>query len=573
MKVLLVAINAKYIHSSLAVNSIAAYNREYSEWLETAEYTINNDISRIEADIFKRNPDVVGLSCYIWNYSYVREIVSDISKVLPGTKIWLGGPEVSYNAADRLESEGRVYGIVRGEGEETWKELLAHYVKKSPDLKDILGITYRTEGGFVDNPDRPPILMDDISLCTNEEKDLQNRIIYYEGSRGCPFKCSYCLSSMDCRLRFKSLDKIKKELSYYIEREVPQVKFTDRTFNCNHEYAKSIWRFLIEKDKGITNFHFEVAADLLDEEEIDIIRHMRKGLIQLEIGVQTTNTEALQAIHRHMDFGEVSRVVKALKEAGTLHLHLDLIAGLPHEGYDSFRKSFNDVYSLRPHELQLGFLKVLKGSEMYERSREFGIIYREEPPYEVLSTKDISHGEILKLKAVEEMLSVYYNSRQFDKTLLLLEREYSAPFDLYMDLAQFYEDRGLSDISHSRISRYDHLREFIISRCFKPLKLYDEAMLYDLYARENLKSRPHWAKEQEDHSSFYTDEKNRPYFEAYDGYNAKQIMRMTHMEHFSADFTKWKDSAELDTGEADILFDYKKRDPIDNSAYARAVAL
>lgn len=573
MKVLLVAINAKYIHSSLAVNSIAAYNREYSEWLETAEYTINNDISRIEADIFKRNPDVVGISCYIWNYSYVREIVSDISKVLPGTKIWLGGPEVSYNAGEILDSDSRIFGIVRGEGEETWKELLEYYMKKSPDLKDIFGITYRTEEGFVDNPDRPLIHMDDIPIFTDERMDYDNRIIYYEGSRGCPFKCSYCLSSMDCRLRFKSLDKIKNELSYYIEKEVPQVKFTDRTFNCNREYAKTIWRFLAEKDKGITNFHFEVAADLLDEEEIDIIRHMRKGLIQLEIGVQTTNTEALQAIHRHMDFGEVSRAVKALKEAGTLHLHLDLIAGLPHEGYDSFRKSFNDVYGLRPHELQLGFLKVLKGSEMHERSREFGIVFRDEPPYEVLSTKDISYGEILKLKAVEEMLSVYYNSRQFDKTILLLEREYESPFDLYLDLAVFYESRGLSDISHSRLSRYDYLREFVQSRGFGNTMLYDEAMLYDLYARENLKSRPAWAKEHMDVTSFYTDEKNRRFFTEYEGYTPKQIMRMTHMEHFSVDFTKWNDIAELDTGEADILFDYKKRDPIDNSAYARAVAL
>ena len=570
MKVLLVAINAKYIHSSLAVNSIAAYNREYSEWIEVSEYTINNDINRITADIFKRNPDVVGMSCYIWNYSYVRKIVSDIEKVLPKAKIWLGGPEVSFNAADVLALNSGVFGIVRGEGEETWKDLLSYYVKKSPDLKDILGITYREKGRLVDNPERQPISMDEIPLCS-EKQDLKNRIIYYEGSRGCPFKCSYCLSSMDCRLRFKSIDKIKKELLYYIENEVPQVKFTDRTFNCKHEYAKTIWRFITEKDKGITNFHFEVAADLLDEEEIDIITHMRKGLIQLEIGVQTTNDKALEAIHRHMDFGEVSRIVKILKEAGNLHLHLDLIAGLPHEGYDSFRKSFDDVYALRPHELQLGFLKVLKGSEMYERSSEFGITYRDEPPYEVLSTRDISYGEILKLKQVEEMLSVYYNSRQFDKTLLLLEREYESPFDLYLDLAGFYESRGLSDISHSRMSRYDHLRDFIRDKGFSDQDIYDEAMLYDLYARENLKSRPDWAKAPSDFSSFYMDEKNGEYFKAYEGYTLKQIMRMTHMEHFTVDFTRWKDTADFETGEADILFDYRSRDPIDNSAFVRAV--
>ncbi len=573
MKVLLVAINAKYIHSSLAVNSIAAYNREYSDWLDIAEYTINNDISRITADIYKRNPDVVGISCYIWNYSYVREIVRDLVKVLPGTIIWLGGPEVSFNAKETLAVNTGVFGIVRGEGEETWKELLSFYLNGTPNPEDILGITYRREEGIVDNPERPPIQMDDIPLCSDEASDYKNRIIYYEGSRGCPFKCSYCLSSMDCRLRFKSLDKIKEELSYYIEKEVPQVKFTDRTFNCNHEYAKSIWRFLVENDKGKTNFHFEVAADLLDEEEVDIITHMRKGLIQLEIGVQTTNPQALQAIHRHMDFGEVSRVVKALKDSGRLHIHLDLIAGLPHEGYESFKKSFDDVYSLRPHELQLGFLKVLKGSELYERSREFGITYREDPPYEVLSTKDISYGEILKLKAVEEMLSVYYNSRQFDKTILLLEREYRSPFDLYLDLAEFYESRGLSDISHSRLSRYDYLRDFIIYNGFGNLALFEEAMIYDLYARENLKSRPAWAKEHKDFTSFYTNEKNGRRFTEYEGYTPKQIMRMTHMEHFSVDFTKWRDRVNLDTGEADIFFDYKIRDPIDNAAFSRAVTL
>ena len=263
--------------------------------------------------------------------------------------------------------------------------------------------------------------------------------------------------------------------------------------------------------------------------------------------------------------------MKKLRATGNVHLHLDLIAGLPHEGYDSFRKSFDDVYALRPHELQLGFLKVLKGSEMHERSREFGITYRDEPPYEVLSTKDLSYGEVLKLKEVEEMLSVYYNSRQFDKTLLLLEREYSSPFDLYLELADFYESRGLSDISHSRMSRYDYLRDFIKDKGFNDQNIYDEAMVYDLYARENLKSRPHWAKDHWDFSSFYMDEKNKDYFKAYEGYTAKQIMRMTHMEHFSVDFTRWKDEADLETGEADILFDYRLRDPIDNSAHTLAV--
>ncbi len=566
MKILLAAINAKYIHSSLSLRSIAAYNREYADYMEVREYTINNDVSRIAADIQKEVPDVVGISCYIWNYSYVREITDTLGKVMPHVHIWLGGPEVSFDAEKTLRSNPYVFGIIRGEGEGTWKDLISGYITGRPEFKAIKGITYRQGEDILFNEDREPIDMDDIPFCYDDLSEVANKIVYYEGSRGCPFNCSYCLSSIDRRLRKKSIDKIKGELDRMLEARVPQVKFIDRTFNCDHLYAKEIWRYISEKDTGCTNFHFEIGADLLDQEEIDIITHMREGLIQLEIGVQSTNTQTLEAIHRKANFHDLARNVKAIKEAGNVHQHLDLIAGLPYEGYESFQKSFDDVYALRPDQLQLGFLKVLKGSEMYRRQQEYGIKYTGKPPYEVLETKYLCFSEIRKIKLVEEMTEVYYNSRQFEKTLLMLEREYPSAFGMFYDLGCFYEDRDLLAVNHSRIARYEILRAFLREKGFGPEEIYDEAMIFDLYLRENLKSRPEWAGKPGDYREFYEDEKNAGYFADYEGYSIKQIMRATHIEHFHVDFTRWKDRAFTDTEETDVLFDYKNRRKIDNSA-------
>lgn len=582
MKLLLVAINAKYIHSSLAVKSLEDYAKSkdvnLKDYVELAEYTINNTKNYIIEEIYKKNPDVIAFSCYIWSYSYVRDIARNIKRVLPKADIWFGGPEVSYDASDILISMPEVTGVMRGEGEKTFFELAQAYVeyghsmsdceeKLSEALRGIPGLVYRDTKGIQTCLDREPMDLNELTFPYENISDYENKIIYYEGSRGCPFSCSYCMSSIDKRVRFKNLDKIKKELAFFIENEVPQVKFVDRTFNCNHEYTKSIWRFLIENDKGKTNFHFEIAADLLDDEEIEIIASMRPGLIQMETGIQTTNPLTIKEIDRHMDFNKVADRVRKIASVGNVHQHLDLIAGLPYEGYESFKKSFDDVYALRPNQLQLGFLKVLKGSKMHRKQKDYGIEHLYEPPYEVLSTNELSYKELLHIKLVEEMTEIYYNSGQFEKTLLMLEREYQSPFDLFHELGEFYESRGLRGINHSRQARYDILRDFIEEKGFEHKEIYDETMLYDLYLRENLKSRPAWAAASKDYRSFYTNSDNiKAYLGEYERYEYKQIIRMTHMETFSLDYTQWKDKAELKNKEVDILFDYNKRSLLNNSA-------
>ena len=579
MKLLLVAINAKYIHSSLAVRSIEDYARNRDESLTDAvgmvEYTINHSKNYIIEDIFKKSPDVIAFSCYIWNYSYVKDIAVNISKVLPGADIWFGGPEVSYDSEEVLQAMPWLRGIMRGEGEKTFLELAQAYnrmTKSEKSFADIKGISYRLGDKVLSNSDREPMDLDELSFPYGNIKDYENKIIYYEGSRGCPFSCSYCMSSIDKRVRFKSLDRIKSELSYFIANDVPQVKFVDRTFNCKHEYTKEIWRFLIENDKGITNFHFEISADLLDDEEIELVSKMRPGLIQMETGIQTTNPLTLREIHRNMDFNLVSERVRQIAKAKNIHQHLDLIAGLPFEGYESFKKSYDDVYALRPNQLQLGFLKLLKGSKMHKNRDEYGIKYLSEPPYEVLSTKYLSYGELLHIKLVEEMTEVYYNSGQFEKTMLFLEREYTSAFNMYLELGLYYEDNGLREINHSRIARYNILRDFVAYKGFNNKEIYDETMLYDLYLRENLKSRPEWASKPRDYSDFYSNEDNiHHYLGEYEKYEYKQIIRMTHMETFSMDYSLWDGKALLEKKETKILFDYRRRSKLDNSAYVQVI--
>lgn len=412
MKVLLAAINAKYIHSNLAVYSLRAYAQKYLAATEIGEYTINQQIDEILTDIYRRNPNVLCFSCYIWNISYVELLVRELPKILPDTEIWLGGPEVSYNAKDVLAQFPQVRGIMKGEGEETFLALLDYYHGKTDSLRQVAGITYRcgeekqadSRGEIIENPWRQVIDLSSVPFVYSQTEAFQNKIIYYESSRGCPFSCSYCLSSVDKRLRFRDLEQVKRELQFLIDQEVPQVKFLDRTFNCNHDHAYAIWSYLAEHDKGKTNFHFEVAADLLNEKELQLIESMRPGLIQLEIGVQSTNEKTIREIRRVMKFEQVKAVVERIHAAGNVHQHLDLIAGLPYEDYESFHRSFCDVYALRPEQLQLGFLKVLKGSYMEEKAADYELCFQDRPPFEVLSTKWLPYADVIRLKRVEEMV-------------------------------------------------------------------------------------------------------------------------------------------------------------------------
>ncbi len=572
MKIVLTAINAKYIHSNLAVYSLRAYAKLYKEEIEIAEYTINQQIDDILRDLYKKKPDVLCFSCYIWNLNYVEEIIREIKKILPALPIWVGGPEVSYDAKEVLERLPEVTGVMCGEGEETFLELMEYYHRQREQLSDILGIAYRGDDGeIMQNPWRPTIDLSAVPFVYEDMADFKNKIIYYESSRGCPFSCSYCLSSVDKCLRFRDLELVKKELQFFIDEEVPQVKFVDRTFNCKHGHAMAIWRFIMEHDKGITNFHFEVAADLLNEEELQLIAQMRPGLIQLEIGVQSTNEQTIKEIKRTMKFDEVARIVERINQEGNVHQHLDLIAGLPFENLQSFQKSFDDVYRLYPEQLQLGFLKVLKGSYMEEMKENYGLVYRSRPPYEVLYTKWLSYEEVLTLKSVEEMVEIYYNSGQFSYTLRMLEKEFVSPFTLFLELGNYYEKHELHLMNHSRITRYEILLGFIQGLKTGKDELYRELLTFDLYLRENMKTRPAFAG---DHSvdkevlrEFYEKEaEEHQYLQGYEAYDKRQLRKMTHIEHFHYNVL-----SDCEEKEILILFDYQNRSKLTHQATVFAI--
>lgn len=571
MKFLLAAINAKYIHSNPGIYSLRTFakNRMPEADIEIGEYTINHQMEQILQDIYRRKPDFVGFSCYIWNISYVFELTEDLHKVLPDTEIWLGGPEVSYDAKEVLAQNSHIRGIMRGEGELTFSEVVKAYMDGCADthMENIRGITWSGWDGVIhENGDQRLLSMDEIPFYYDGMDGFENRIVYYESSRGCPFSCSYCLSSIDRSVRFRSLELVKKELDFFLKHQVPQVKFVDRTFNCKREHTLGIWRHILEHDNGITNFHFEVSADLFDEEEMDLIRQMRPGLIQLEIGVQSTNPDTIREIRRKMDLEKLKAAVMRIHSFRNTHQHLDLIAGLPYEGRESFYRSFDDVYKMKPDQLQLGFLKVLKGSFMSEKAQDYDLKYRNTQPYEVLSTRWLSYGDVIQLKTVEEMVEVYYNSGQFAHTMRLLEQEFSSPSAMFLALAEYYSSGNLFDISHNRLARYEILYEFISELTEKrglsgSLPEYRDRLMLDLYLRENAKSRPSFARSQLPFKdlirNFFREEaKTMQWLPGYDGYDSRQISKMAHMEA-------------MEDGTF-LLFDYKNRDPLSyNARYVR----
>ena len=547
MKILLVACNAKYIHSNLAVYDLQAYASDYADHIVLKEYTINQQKDDIMRDIYLEHPDVVCVSCYIWNLSFVKELMEDLIKILPGADFWAGGPEVSYDAEKFLTENSEFKGVMVGEGEETFKELAGYYVEKNPqDLKDMTGICYRDGDQIIHNGWRQIMDLSSIPFIYKDLSEFKNRIIYYESSRGCPFSCSYCLSSIDKKLRFRDTETVKKELQFFIDNKVPQVKFVDRTFNCKHDHAMAIWKYINEHDNGVTNFHFEISADLLREEELQEMSTMRPGLIQLEIGVQSTNPDTIKAIHRTMDFEKLKGIVDRIHSFGNIHQHLDLIAGLPYEDYDSFRHSFNDVYALKPQQLQLGFLKVLKGSHMMEMCKEYGIVYKTQEPYEVLSTKWLDYDHVLKLKTVENMVEVYYNSGQFQNTLEYLENFFQDAFSIYERLGSFYMEKGYGDVSHTRMRRYEILLEFLEDVPEISVDQVKDQMVYDFYLRENLKSRPGFARDQKPFERQIWDFRKR-----------EKVAKNAHVEVFA-------------DGKV-LLFDYADRDPLTNNAHVTDV--
>ena len=658
MKLLLTAINAKYIHSNLAVYSLrasalAALGRAEARGREggllapaaagapasdgalapdgasaadpasplpveiaLAEFTINHRTEDILREIYLRKPDVLLFSCYIWNIVYVRELAENCRKIMPEVPIWLGGPEVSYDAEAFLRENPAVDGILCGEGEETFCRLAEYYGQLAEyggqygrdagrygrhdcqrsgqrsgqrpgqgqagaaRLKEIPGLVYREpdrrreepgqpegKGSIQVNPPAPLPDLDALPFPYSDLADFENRIIYYESSRGCPFSCSYCLSSIEKSVRFRKPETVCRELQFFLDRRVPQVKFVDRTFNCRKSHAMAIWTYILEHDNGITNFHFEIEAELLCEEELELLSRMRPGLVQLEIGVQSANPKTLAAVRRRTDLDRLRETVLRIRRGRNIHQHLDLIAGLPFEDYESFGRSFDRVFAMEPEQLQLGFLKVLKGAAMYGDAARYGIVYKSQPPYEVLSTPWLSFSDLLRLKAIEEMVEIYYNSHQFGRTLERLVPAFPSPFAFFEELARYYEGRQEGQKS-SRARKYELLLDFAAERFPKEEARYRELLTIDYYLRERAKARPSFAPDQ----SLHREELRKL---------LKELPRQVHVEAVSAGAAKalWKApggaAAEPD-GEAEaafLVFDYEKRDPLTGDALLTKVSL
>ncbi|MGN0343192.1 MAG: B12-binding domain-containing radical SAM protein [Roseburia sp.] len=553
-KILLTAINAKYIHSNLAVYSLRAYAKDYQENIELAEYTINNRLEQILTDVYKRQPDVLCFSCYIWNLELVVAVAEEFHKLKPEVPIWVGGPEVSYETEAFLQKYPFFTGVMMGEGEKVFTNLCAYYLTGEGTLNQLLGISFRNGEKICVNQWETELELSTIPFCYDHLEDFSNRIIYYESSRGCPFRCSYCLSSIDKTLRFRDPELVKRELQFFLDHKVAQVKFVDRTFNCRKDYAIEIWNYIKEHDNGVTNFHFEVAADLMTPEEMELMSDMRVGLIQLEIGVQTTFPKTIEEIHRRMDLEQVKAVVRQIQGFGNIHQHLDLIAGLPYEGYDDFRRSFDEVYELKPEQLQLGFLKVLKGSYLYEHADDYQLVYQGRPPYEVLKTRWLSYEDICRIKLAEEMLEVYYNSGQFAKSIRLLEQFFDSAYGMFEELGFFYERRGYLNMSHSRQRRGEILLEFAREHPGGAGDVFEQALTFDIYSRENAKSRPSWAAD----CSRWKEVSHR----------ICQKGKLSHVERFDYEFL---DESQLGQKAETyyVLFDYEDRDPRTNQAAVR----
>ena len=649
MRFLLCGINAKYIHSNLAIFSLKAYaDRKKIPRAEIIlkEYTINNYVEDILQDLYEEKADVVIFSCYIWNISFVRELAAELKKVSPDVKIWAGGPEVSY-AANKFLMENPTFDLImQGEGEEVFSELIRLTVEEKCRIKDVykqseskkvlsgivekrysierkqavkeekdiedkhfagednvyptnyidmsklqklqgiavwdfsgeaaLGNAESNIGnktkiintGFATlmNMDTIPFVYEDFHL-------FEHKILYYETSRGCPFCCSYCLSSVDKTVRFRSLPIVKKELDAFLEAKVPQVKFVDRTFNCNRQRAIDIWSYLVEHDNGITNFHFEISSDLLGEEELELFAKMRPGLIQLEIGVQSTNGETVDAIHRHMDLDKLFHYVDSVHELGNIHQHLDLIAGLPYENYERFGCSFDDLYAHEPDQLQLGFLKVLKGTMMEEEVKKYSILYRNQPPYEVLGTKWLSYDEIILLKGVEELVELYYNSGQYTLTLKYAVPFFESPFRFYEMFSAWYRGKGYHKLNHNRLEKYNILREFLREHIDEnEWDTLDEIMLYDMYLRENVKGRPAWAKDtaqyKKEWKALYREQGEKLFPEDVQAgiYDSKRAANQSHIEVFEINIKKFEQSGQVEKKQVFCLFDYSRRNPLNRAA-------
>lgn len=562
-KVILAALNAKYIHSNLALRYLSRFqNNNQKHHVETMEFTINQRLDFIAEELFRKQPDVVLFSCYIWNVEMLRQLCPILKKIMPDCVIGFGGPEVSYESETFLRENPAVDFVMRGEGELVFTKYLEHLDAGNPaTLGEIESLTYRQGDEIFSTPQMHPM---DLALLPfpyeDDFSDVQNQIIYYESSRGCPYYCGYCLSSVENGVRFVPLDKVLPDLQKFLDKNVPQVKFIDRTFNCKKSHAMAIWKYLHEHDNGVTNFHFEITADLIDQETIDFLKTVRKGLFQFEIGVQSTNPQTIRAINRNVDFAALSEIVQQIKDGGNIHQHLDLIAGLPYEDYDSFGRSFNDVYALHPEQLQLGFLKVLKGSMLHQKQKEFEIVYHDAAPYEVLTTHELPYADTLRLKYVEEMVETYYNSGRFLHTLAYLVPLYESPFAFFEALSQFWVGENYHYLGLSKMGLFDVLWRFVEQNPKVDKRKLQWEMKFDIALHEKPKKLPAWltvTNEEQWHDkvfAFYGNptlwQKCLPHYKS-----NKEAIRQTHLEVFG------------DEKQKAVLFDYGKRDLLGNAEY------
>ena len=589
-KVLLVGINAKYIHTNLAIRSLKANAGKYAPDVQLCEYTINHRMEDILAGLYGEKPDIIGFSCYLWNIDYVLSIACDLKKILPELTVLVGGPEVSYHPEEILRQHPFIDLVMVGEGEQTFREYLEWQNEDGTEggLCGIAGLVFHRRKGNSGLSDimrtmpREGMSMDELVFPYHDLTGLEHRILYYESMRGCPFSCSYCLSSIEKKVRIKNVTKTIAELDYFLQKQVSQVKFVDRTFNCNHAHAYEIWRYIGEHDNGITNFHFEIGGDLLREEDFELLKSFRPGLIQFEIGVQSTNPDTIRAIRRTMDLDRLRDNISRIHENHNIHQHLDLIAGLPCEDYNSFRHSFNDVYGLKPDQLQLGFLKLLDGSYMNEMKEKYGIQYSERAPYEVLSTKWLSYAEIRKLKLVEEMVEVYYNSFQFTVTMAYLIRCFDSAFELYYGLGEYYRENGLLERKHSRQERYEILWEFCVENLCRTEEQREELrelLTYDLFSRDYVKSPPTFVRPRSEMvkravQNFLDREVQGDGLlsEEYAGMTTRQLYHMIYIDVFTIDMEQMAESGKMKKSSPYyLLFDYRKRNPLDHSAGIRMI--
>lgn len=559
-KVVLAALNAKYIHSNLALRYLSRFqDNDKKHHIITREFTINQRPDFIIEELFRLQPDVVLFSAYIWNVETLRQLCPLLKKVMPECIIGFGGPEVSYESETFLAENPAVDFVMRGEGELVFTKLLEHWDTQIPaDFSEIGSLTYRKDGEIYATMQEEPL---DLGLLPfpyePDFSDIQNQIIYYESSRGCPYQCGYCLSSVEQGVRFVPLEKVLPDLQKFLDANVPQVKFIDRTFNCKKSHAMAIWKYLHAHDNGVTNFHFELTADIIDEEMISFLKTVRKGLFQFEIGVQSTNPHTIQAINRNVNFEKLSGIVQKIKAGGNIHQHLDLIAGLPYEDYDSFGRSFNDVYALEPEQLQLGFLKVLKGSMLHQKQKEYEITYHDTAPYEVLTTHMLPFADTLRLKYIEEMVETYYNSGKFLHTLAYLVPLYESPFAFFEALSQFWLQEGCQYKSLSKIGLCDVLWAFVQQKEAVDLVQFQWAMKFDIALHEKPKKLPVWLTVGGNGQEFerITAKLAQKYIPAYLEAEKKTLIRNTYLDIFGEEDAKV------------ILLDYGNRDLLGNAAY------